>query len=350
MEFRRFQLEVRDTDEDAGVFTGLANAFGVVDSYGSVFDPGAFKKTLNEQEYAPIVWFHDPTKPIGAGYASETDEGLMVDEGKLDMGVEQAREVLSGMQHDPPYITEMSIGFDTIESETDSDGIEHKKEVKLYELSLLPKNFGANPGTWVEARSMLPGIRRINENMNEMTAEELDEELTELREVLTGFDLAPVNEPSEGRPYPGEHACRLRDPGDFEDDSFRRVNEDREHEGKPIDVIYGKLEGEDTMTEQAYRYPDDDWSADAAKSHCQDHDGIEFEPAEEEDSDSFAGDVMKEVQELRKEVTEFKARVGDGSRTDSTSEGDSPPNDDEVPGLAPGLVEEIRETQKELNL
>lgn len=77
-------------------------------------------------------------------------------------------------------------------------------------------------------------------------------------------------------PYPNEHACRLRDPGDFKEGSFRRTS--REHEGKSYDVILGRLEGETTMTEQAYRYPKGTWDADEARSHCQDHDGT-FEAA-----------------------------------------------------------------------
>lgn len=78
-------------------------------------------------------------------------------------------------------------------------------------------------------------------------------------------------------PYPNEHACRLRDPDDFEPGSFRR--QEREHEGKPYFVILGRLKGEDTLTEQAYRYPKDAWTEDDARAHCQDHDGIEFSPA-----------------------------------------------------------------------
>jgi len=77
-------------------------------------------------------------------------------------------------------------------------------------------------------------------------------------------------------PYPNEHACRLRDPGDFQDGSFRRTS--RDHEGKSYDVIMGRLKGETTMTEQAYRYPKDTWDAPEARSHCSDHDGT-FEAA-----------------------------------------------------------------------
>jgi hypothetical protein len=43
----------------------------------------------------------------------------------------------------------------------------------------------------------------------------------------------------------------------------------------------GRLKGEDAMTEQAYRYSVDEWDVDAARSHCEAHDGTEFAPAEE---------------------------------------------------------------------
>lgn len=78
-------------------------------------------------------------------------------------------------------------------------------------------------------------------------------------------------------PYPNEHACRLRDPDDFQSGSFRRTK--RKHDDKSYFVISGRLKGEETMTEQAYRYPKDMWSADEARTHCRSHDGLEFAPA-----------------------------------------------------------------------
>jgi signal peptide peptidase SppA len=78
-------------------------------------------------------------------------------------------------------------------------------------------------------------------------------------------------------PYTNEHSCRLRDPGDFQSDSFRRMS--RDSNGKQYDVIMGKLKGEDTMTDQAYRYPKDTWTEAEARTHCKEHDGILFEPA-----------------------------------------------------------------------
>lgn len=82
------------------------------------------------------------------------------------------------------------------------------------------------------------------------------------------------------KPYPNEHACRLHDPGDFQADSFRRV--ERDHEGKKYACIMGRLKGETTMTEQAYRYPKNSWSTGEARTHCKSHDGISFEPASAE--------------------------------------------------------------------
>jgi hypothetical protein len=79
------------------------------------------------------------------------------------------------------------------------------------------------------------------------------------------------------KPLPNEHACRLRDPDDFQADSFRRI--EREHEGKKYSVIMGRLKDEDTMTEQSYRYPKETWTVAQAKEHCTSHDGINFEPA-----------------------------------------------------------------------
>ncbi len=80
------------------------------------------------------------------------------------------------------------------------------------------------------------------------------------------------------KPYPNQHACQLRDPGDFEDGSIRTM--EREHDEKEYNVLMGKLEGQTTMTEQAYRYDKDTWDVDDARAHCKDHDG-KFEAAKE---------------------------------------------------------------------
>jgi len=41
----------------------------------------------------------------------------------------------------------------------------------------------------------------------------------------------------------------------------------------------GRLKGETSMTEQAYRYPISGWTEAQARAHCRSHNGISFEPA-----------------------------------------------------------------------
>ena len=77
-------------------------------------------------------------------------------------------------------------------------------------------------------------------------------------------------------PYPNEHACRLAEPRS--DAEFNRVNGERKHGDKAYDVIYQKLEGK--MTQQAFRYPKETWSAAEAGVHCGSHGG-RFESAKD---------------------------------------------------------------------
>jgi len=81
------------------------------------------------------------------------------------------------------------------------------------------------------------------------------------------------------KPYPNEHACRLNEPGKYNE--FRRGT--RKHNGKTYSVIYGKLKDRDSWEDQAYRYPKDKWTESEARSHCKDHKGILFEPASEKE-------------------------------------------------------------------
>jgi ATP-dependent Clp protease protease subunit len=84
-------------------------------------------------------------------------------------------------------------------------------------------------------------------------------------------------------PLPNEHSARVRDPGDFREDTFRRKNID-----SGVDIIIGKLKsGGDEMIAQTYRFKKDKFTVAEAKTWLKDHDVnyISFEPASEsEDS------------------------------------------------------------------
>jgi hypothetical protein len=63
-------------------------------------------------------------------------------------------------------------------------------------------------------------------------------------------------------PLPSEHSCRIRQPDEFQPESFRRMVQ-----GK-LAMIIGKLKGESATTVQAFRYPTDQWSEKEARAHC----------------------------------------------------------------------------------
>ena len=136
------KFEVKEVDEEKGIFTGYAATFSDrQDSYGDIIDKGAFKKTLKEAgNRVKILFNHSVMEPIGKPIElTEDDKGLLV-KGKLSLGVQRAREVLSLMKDG--VITEMSIGYDTMK-ETWDKGVRHLQEVRLWDTS--PVVFAANP-------------------------------------------------------------------------------------------------------------------------------------------------------------------------------------------------------------
>lgn len=63
-------------------------------------------------------------------------------------------------------------------------------------------------------------------------------------------------------PFPNEHACRIRNPGDFQKESFRRIKQ-----GK-VSIIIGRLKGKSTTTTQSIRYPIKNYTAEQARASC----------------------------------------------------------------------------------
>lgn len=235
MEKKTFQsiIEFKADDEHKGAFQAIFSTFNKIDHQGDVTLPGAFA----ENEKVRIAyWGHRwQDLPVGRGVIHQDKMKAWVD-GELFLTTEGGRETyetLKGLDD----LAEFSYGFDVEEAEMgefEGQKVQILKKIKVYEIS--PVLLGAGIGT--------------------------------------GLAI-----PLKGqKPYPSEHSCRLRPPGDFQADTFRRIT--REHEGKKYSVIMGKLEGEDAMTEQAYRYPKDTWEAATARSHCKDHDGS-FEAASE---------------------------------------------------------------------
>lgn len=92
-------------------------------------------------------------------------------------------------------------------------------------------------------------------------------------------------------PYPNEHSARVRDPGDFEEGSFRSKTLPKSEGGTGgVRMIMGHLKGETTMTVQAYRFPADLYTPEEAKQWLEDNDVkyISFEKAKEANKGDLA--------------------------------------------------------------
>lgn len=81
-------------------------------------------------------------------------------------------------------------------------------------------------------------------------------------------------------PFANEHAARLREPGDFKDESFRRVErKSATFDGRIYHVIRGRLKSNDEWEDQAFRYPAKSWPEADARKHAKAHSAKGFEAA-----------------------------------------------------------------------
>jgi len=109
-------------------------------------------------------------------------------------------------------------------------------------------------------------------------------------------------------PYPNEHAARLRDPGDFDPNTFRRTAGGTIYGTKTvpatISIIWGKLKTAnkpaDNPIPQALRFPIKNWTAAEAKKWLKDNNinFISFEPAKEEKNKQTWYDIQNKADDL----------------------------------------------------
>ena len=221
-----------------GEFKAIFATLNVKDADGDVTLPGAFEEG---QPVRISAWGHKWDQlPVGRGTIHSDGKEAWVD-GQFLLETETGKEhynVVKGMGD----LQEWSYGFqinDSIPGQFDGQDVRFLRKMKVIEVAPVMQGSGVDTRT---------------------------------------ADIKADRQPyPDTKPYPNEHACRLRQPGDFQAESFRRT--EREHEGKRYSIIMGWLKGETSMTEQAYRYPSDTWTEAQARAHCDAHDGATFEPA-----------------------------------------------------------------------
>jgi len=241
-EYKAFPFEVTSLDFEGRTLEGYASIFGNLDSGGDIVHKGAFGKTLKERGgKVKFLWQHDSREPLGRPLElREDDKGLFIKAivSKTRRGLDTLELLRDGA------INEFSIGYDAIKGGTDySEGVDgsrirNLREIKLYEFSL------------------------VTFAMNE------EAQVTALKEEIQEGDA-----PAEGKPAPDvtENTIRIRvrDPGDFEEDSFRTIRMGSEEQG--IQAVIGRLEGETSTTVQSYVFDKEKWTVEEAQGWVDEH-------------------------------------------------------------------------------
>jgi len=170
-----FKFTLEEMADDVGTFTGYASVWGIVDSYGDVVQPGAFKRTIKNRKGKgfPMLWSHKVDEPIGMIFPEEDDKGLKV-KGVYNMDDPLAVRIRSHMKQGS--VTGLSIGYQTVVEELDKEsGTRKLKEIKLWEIS--PVVFPACEPAQADSGSV-------------KSADETDPKLVECSATLTDPDPA----------------------------------------------------------------------------------------------------------------------------------------------------------------
>lgn len=133
------EIETRSEGDDYQ-FSGYAVTWGSIDSYGSTFKRGAFKKTLKERGHKiKILWNHITSEPIGKPLEIKEDATGLFIRGQLTKGHSKADDVYLNLK--AKVVDTLSFGFNILQDKING-GVKEVSEVKLYEVS--PVTFEAN--------------------------------------------------------------------------------------------------------------------------------------------------------------------------------------------------------------
>src|SRR5690606_2540662 len=115
-------------------------------------EPGAFKKTLQENPRMPILWQHNPTEPIGVTLEAYEDGRGLKEKGQLNLETTRGREAYALLKQGA--LKGLSIGYDAVKEVW--EGTKRiLKEIRLWEWSLVtfPMNLEARV---VEVKAVVP--------------------------------------------------------------------------------------------------------------------------------------------------------------------------------------------------
>lgn len=113
---RPVRFKAESVAED-GTFSGYGNVFNVVDTYGDIVLPGAFKASLEKRmasgRMPKMLLQHDPARPIGTWLEMHEDATGLYCKGQLCLDVQDGRETHALMKIGA--LDALSIGGDVVD-------------------------------------------------------------------------------------------------------------------------------------------------------------------------------------------------------------------------------------------
>lgn len=256
-------------DEIKGIVEHVITVFGVLDLVEDMSHPGSWTKTLAERGDKLLVLDMHNTDSINRAIGrpvsvrevgrNELPPEVLADYPEATGGVvAQTQLLMDTPEGEGAYIRlrdnavrEWSYGYDALDTDRsvvkNKDGedvsVRNLRTVKVYEYG--PVLWGACPGT------MVTGVKEV-----------------------PGDDGKPGEQGlAEAKPAPDvtENTIRIRvrDPGDFQEDSFRTITIGDEADG--IQAVIGRLEGETTTTVQVFIFDKEKFTTAEAQAWVDEH-------------------------------------------------------------------------------
>jgi HK97 family phage prohead protease len=131
-----------DTERKVGIIEGMASTYGNVDLGGDTVAKGAYTQTLNHksgrvQLFTDHGWTMDTY--MGVAFLEDSATGLKM-RGEMALEATDVKNVFAKIQFAMERGEQMglSIGYDAVKSQYNSDGTRTLKEIALHEVSVTP--------------------------------------------------------------------------------------------------------------------------------------------------------------------------------------------------------------------
>lgn len=154
LEFRSLEdIEWRVAPGEDGTFEGYACRYNKVDSYGTTFHPGVFKKGIDKKDYA-LLFMHSPYQPVGTFRAEERPDHLWITGQYDETQAGQEARIMARSGSAP----ELSVGFvrtdlpdwsklSEMDDQARADVLENIRSARLVEVSQITARMAAVPGS-----------------------------------------------------------------------------------------------------------------------------------------------------------------------------------------------------------